>query len=151
MKRCRISLEEKTKTISGKDLSEFLGVKPGDYNILYPNKPRDGGINYCPCIDIAIGGECHGMVTVMDALTRNEIKEFPQGTTNVSEGKYQSGDVWIDKSCDIAYLIIGQSPAGRDVVLNLGGDTYNKGNIELGLIAKKDMSVLFLEKKVFPR
>ena len=147
MKRWKV-FEEKTKTISGKDLCTLLGVRPGDYTSLYPNRAES---NYCPCIDLAIGGECHGMLTVMQVLTKNEIKEFPEGTAKVDDREYRSGEVWIDKSYDIAYLYIGQSPKGRDVVLNLGGDTSNKGNIEVGHIDKRLKYIFSFDKKVFPK
>jgi hypothetical protein len=151
MKRGRVIVEEKTKTITGKDLSSFLGVHPGDYTSLYPNRPNNDKGNYCPCLDLKIGGECHGMITVMEVLTKNEIKEFPEGTAKVNEGEYKSGEVWIDKSYDIAYLYIGQSPKGRDVVLNLGGDTSNQGNIEAGCIDKRLKYILSFDRKVFPK
>jgi hypothetical protein len=144
--------EEKTKTISGKDLGKLLGVKPRDYNALYPNrKSISNNPSYCPCLDLGIGGDCHGMITVMNALTRNKINEFPEDTEKISEGEYKSGEVWIDKSYDIAYFYIGKTSVGRDVALNLGGDTYNKGNIEIGYVNKGNRARLNFDRKIFPK
>jgi hypothetical protein len=94
---------------------------------------------------------CNGMLTVMKVLTKNELAEFPEGTVRVSEGEYKSGEVWIDKCDRIAYLFVGQLPNKKDIVLNLGGETYNQGNFEIGYVnGKKPTGRINFNKKVFP-
>jgi hypothetical protein len=140
-------IEEKTKTISGKELSTLLGVQPKDFMVLYPRRKEPG---YCPCIDLGVK-ECKGMRKAVNLLTRNEISEFPYGTARVIDGEYKSGEVWIDEHNNLAYLYIGKSPSGRDVVLNLGGNICVQGNIMVGYINnEKRLEKLYFDKKVFP-
>ena len=139
--------KENSKTISGKDLTALLGVNPQDYVSLYPNIGRQ---NYCPCMDVGLG-DCHGMFTVMDALARDEIPGFPEGTRRSNRGKYKSGEIWLDTFYSLAYLYVGKSPSGRDVALTLGGDTVGAGRIETGRVNKGDGDRIFFNKKVFPK
>jgi hypothetical protein len=145
-------LEEKTVAISGKDLCTLMGVRVKDYVPLYPR--RDTIDDYCACMDLGdkpLHENCNGMLTVMQVLTKNELAEFPEATVKVSDGEYKSGEVWIDKCEKIAYLLVGQLPNKKDVVLNLGGETYNQGNFEIGYInGKKPTGRIHFDKKVFP-
>ena len=144
--------EEKTINISGKDLCTLMGVRVRDYVPLYPSRNGEG---YCPCIDLGdkeLHENCNGMFTVMKVLTRNELAEFPEETLKITEGEYRSGEVWIDGCERIAYLFVGQLPDKKDVVLNLGGETYNQGNFEIGYInSKKPTGRIYFSKKVFPK
>jgi hypothetical protein len=128
-----------------------MRVKVRDYVPLYPARNEEG---YCPCMDLGdkeLHENCNGMLTVMKVLTKNELAEFPEGTVRVSEGEYKSGEVWIDKCDRIAYLFVGQLPNKKDIVLNLGGETYNQGNFEIGYVnGKKPTGRINFNKKVFP-
>ena len=139
--------KETLTIISGKDLISLLEVNPQDYTPLYPNR---GFPNYCPCMDVGIGG-CHGMFTVMDFLGIKEIRGFPKGTKKVKNGKYKSGEVWIDTSYGVAYLYVGQLPKNKDVVINLGGDTRGMGDVEICNINKSMKAEFSLIKKFFQK
>jgi hypothetical protein len=143
--------EEKTRAISGKDLCTLMGVRVRDYVQLYPGRNEEG---YCACMDLGdklLHENCNGMLTVMKVLTKNELTEFPEETVRVSDGEYRSGEVWIDQCERIAYLFVGQLPNKKDVILNLGGETYNQGNFEIGYInGKKPTGRIHFSKKVFP-
>jgi hypothetical protein len=145
-------VEERTKTITGKGLSFLLGVKPRDYVNLYPRKRTSG---YCACNDLEMGEEnkkiCHGMDTVMKILTSSEIKDFPEGTVKVSNGPYKSGEVYINEEYNIAYLYVGRDSLGRDVAINLGGETFNKGGVEIGHINSNKAGRISFDRKVFPK
>ena len=148
------NIEDITKTISGGELAKFLNIHPADYNVLYPNRKGHRtrlGDKYCPCIDLGINSDmCQGVLTVMDALKIPEIKDFPVKILPVTFGKYKSGDVLVDEGFDIAYLYIGKSFNDEDVVLNLGGDTGERGNIQRGYVNNKEDNTLFCTKRLFP-
>jgi hypothetical protein len=150
------NLEEKTRTISGKELAEFLGVRPWDYRVLYPHL---GEKDYCPCVDVGTDPrDCQKMLTVMEALDeKRKIKDFPERTTRITSGRRRSGDVLIDDVIDIAYLYIGKiiNPVRKkdvDVVLNLGGVTSEWGKIQRGYMNKTiHNNKLFFSKNIFPK
>ncbi len=139
----RAFLEEKTNNVSGKELEEMIGINPEDYVGLYSGL---GEKNYCPCKDIKIEGRCKGMITVMEAFKQEEIEGVPLKIKAVREGKYRTGDIYVDNMFDLVYLYLGKSPRGRDVALNLGG------GIEIGNINKnRTRGKLRFDRKVFPR
>jgi hypothetical protein len=157
-------LEDEVKTISGKELADFLNVIPSDYKVLYPNMNREykekvkkverirRGTHYCACYDLGIDWvNCQGMLTVMDAFKIPEIKDFPARIIPITWGKYKSGDVLIDDRFEIGYLYIGKSSEDEDVVLNLGGDTDKKGEIQRGSVNRRENNMLFSTRKVFPK
>jgi hypothetical protein len=136
-----------TRTISGKELTELLGIDPQEYLPLYPNI---GSEKYCPCSDVGLN-DCHSMYTVMEALARPKIPGFPRTTRKHSDSKYKTGEVWLDTFYSVAYLYLGKTANGRDVAMNLGGDTGSKGEIAIGRINKNEGSNIFFDTKVFPR
>lgn len=153
------TIEDKAKTtsISGKELAKFLNINPRKYRVLYPNIKEKG---YCPGMDLSIHtSECQGMYTVMNALKikeingfeTEEIEKFPAGIRRNDLGKYKSGEVYVDDVLNVAYLYLGKSSKDEDIVLNLGGNTKHKGNIQRGHINRKKDNDIFFDKKLFPR
>lgn len=139
-----------SNNISGKGLAKLLGVDPRDYRILYPNLKEKG---YCPGMDLVSHTEyCQGMWTVMDVLKEDKNYQLPIPTyiTDAERG-YRSGEVWTDEINDIAYLYIGKGKEDVDVVLNLGGGTGKRGEIQTGKINGKFQNDIFFDKRVFPR
>lgn len=141
---------EKSNSISGKGLAKLLGVNPNDYQALYPNMKEKG---YCPCMDLTSHTlYCQGMLSVMDALKKDKNYQLPIPTYPTSSvRKYKSGEVWIDEAYKIAYLYIGKSKDNLDVVLNLGGETSKKGEIQTGRINEKFQEEIFFDRRVFPK
>ncbi len=135
---------------NGKTLANVLRVHPKDYKVLYPNIKEPG---YCPCMDLTGRTKyCNGMITVMDALKRSKKYELPDSLRTVSAvKKFKSGEVWIDETLRIAYLYIGKQNQDKDVVLNLGGETEKKGEIQVGKVNEKYAEEIFFDKKVFPK
>jgi hypothetical protein len=147
-----------TRTISGKELEDFLKIDHLDYRTLYPNRNERKRIQtnkkdrYCPCSDLGIEGDkCQGGLTVMDALKIDKRYNIPEGIIKVTSGNYNSGDVCVDDGEEIAYLYIGKLINNEDVALNLGGNTGKMGKIQVGLINKVFGDDIFFTRKVFSR
>jgi len=143
-------LKKEPNQISGKTLSKILGVNPREYKVLYPNIHEKG---YCPGMDLmGHTQDCQGMMTAMDALKRNKSYQLPIPTMTISTPRaYKSGEIWIDEMYKIAYLYIGKSKNDMDVVLNLGGETSKRGEIQTGKINKKFDNEIFFDRRVFPK
>jgi len=153
--------EERTYRIPGQDLQEFLSAKSADYAILYPHLGEEG---YCPGMDLLIKHEkhehglCKKMFTVMDVLEKMETLNFPKNIMRINAlGRYKTGEVWVDDMFNIAYLYLGKLHEGKyvwkekDVVLNLGGETSDYGEILIGHIGNAKEKKIFFNRRVFPK
>ncbi|HOU79597.1 MAG TPA: hypothetical protein PK255_03835 [Candidatus Pacearchaeota archaeon] len=136
--------------INGKNLGRILNADLKGYKELYPNRKEKG---YCACMDLVPHAQkCKGMLTVMDVLKKKRKYELPDSIRTIrGTRKYGSGEIWLDEISRIAYLYIGKDNCGRDVVLNLGGETANKGDIMIGEINKMGYPHVFFDKRVFPK
>jgi len=123
--------------ISGKDLAKLIRINPRQYDKF--SLPRfGGGHSYLEPREIFSDGKV--------------ITNFPVGVERVSRGKYKSGDVWMDTFYDVMSLYIGKTHEGKDLVIRLGGDTPNAGQLEQGVINSEEDEDgrIFFDRKLFP-
>ncbi len=80
---------------------------------------------------------------MLDRGIRSQLGDI----TSVQAGPYQSGEIW-KASYDRLFLYLGKVQNGKDLLLNLGGDTFDAGSLHITHIDSSD--VHFVEK-LFPK
>ena len=127
--------EEKPREMPASRLAEIMGVDPKKYDKF--SVPRFG----------------HTALDPRELFRGDKtIENFPEGIKSVKKGKYKSGEVWMDNFYEVIYLYIGKTPEGRDVVMDLGGDSPYAGRIEQGVInGRRDKDGrIFFDRRLFP-
>ena len=119
--------------ISGESLATLMGVDAETYRTA--NIPRFG----------------HSFLHPSEILTEAKVVEgFPEGVQRATDGKYKSGEVWMDTFYEVMYLYIGKTPEGKDLAIELGGDTPYAGRLEQGVVNSGDEGRIFFDRKLFP-
>jgi hypothetical protein len=125
--------KENVREISGRDLAKLMGVDPKQYQ------------------QFSVHRFGHSALDPKDIFGDGKIvTNFPEGVKRVARGKYKSGEVWMDTGYEVIYLYIGRTLKGKDVVMELGGDTPYAGTLEQGLINSGGKCRIFFDQKLFP-
>lgn len=122
-----------TNNMTGAEFLSLLGVTAIDY------KDFPG---------VTLG---HDSIDLHDYFSQAKaVIPVPKGVERVAEGRFNSGEIWMDTSYDVVYLYIGKLPEGQDVVLNMGGDTGCTGCFEVGIINdENDDSKIFFDVIIY--
>lgn len=118
--------------ISGNDLAALIGVTYETYDSL--RLPRFG----------------HTFVDPRTVLSEDYRIEGLPNFKSVTGGKYNSGEVWADSFYGVIYLYVGKTLDGKDVTLQIGGDSINAGQLEQGIINAGGQNRVFFHKRLFP-
>ena len=128
-----VTMENNYVDVDDKNIARLIGVSSIKYKESFILE--DYGLN----------------IIATDALrkTKQFYRKLPEKLEVVKQGDYKSGDIWLDKSYYICYLYIGKNEEGKDLTINLGGDTTRLGRLEESIIGHEDSKIKF-DEKIYP-
>jgi hypothetical protein len=120
--------------ITGKDLADVIGVDPRQYESF--SLPKTSGEQT--------------YLEPKELFTEKRTITIPTVIKRVGDGKWKSGEIWMDTFYEVMYLYIGKTYEGKDLALQLGGDALCRGQLEIGVINSGREDRIFFDKKLFP-